>query len=188
MFNYFFIDFNNQQNAYQIIRAYSHFFYELGRFPGNQNLAVVPQGNIPSFINTMDVILPNDLYTKFGATDVRGLVLVQSLTSFNRYLGNSIDISKDGMTEFFHNLSMQALSISYDKIILEFDAISALVRNIDKSIDAEKQKSEDIARLINNYEHAAEKIIMDEVTDSIDKNEVVKLPDNFKPLEHLIHL
>ena len=84
---------------------------------------------------------------------------------------------------------MQALSLWNDKIILKFDAISALVRNIacllqnrvDRSIDAEKPKSEDLAGLINGYECAVEKTIMDKVADSIDKNEVVKLPDNFKP-------
>ena len=48
-------------------------------------------------------------------------------------------------------------------------------------IDAERQKSEGLARLINNYERAVEKAIMDEVTDSIDKNEVFKLLDDFKP-------
>ena len=93
------------------------------------------------------------------------------------------------MTEFFHNLSMQALSISTDKVILKYSTISVLVRNIacllqnrfDESIDAERQKSDDLARLINNYERAVEKAIMDEVTDSIDKNEVFKLLDDFKP-------
>ena len=45
---------------------------------------------------------------------------------------------------------------------------------------AKKQKS-DHTRLITDYEYAAKKAIMDEVTNSIDKNEVVKLPDNFKP-------
>ena len=42
---------------------------------------------------------------------------------------------------------------------------------------AKKQKS-DHTRLITDYEYAAKKAIMDEVTNSIDKNEVVKLPDN----------
>ena len=45
---------------------------------------------------------------------------------------------------------MQALSTSNDKVILKFDPISALVRNIapllqnrvDESINAERQKSE----------------------------------------------
>ena len=108
MLNYFFINFNNRQNAYQIIRAHSHFFYELGRFPGDQNQAVAPQGNISSFINTTNIISPNDLYKKFGATDVYGLVSVHFLAPFNRYLGSRIDISNDAMTKIFHNLSMQA--------------------------------------------------------------------------------
>ena len=95
-----------------------------------------------------------------------------------------MEISKNAMTEFFHNLSMPALSIANDNVILMFHAISALVRNIacllqntvDESIDTEKQKSEDLARLINNYEHAVGK-----TTDLVDKSELVKLPDDFKP-------
>ena len=35
MLNYFFINSTNQQNAYQTIRAYSHFFYGLEHFPGD---------------------------------------------------------------------------------------------------------------------------------------------------------
>ena len=80
-----------------------------------------------------------------------------------------MEISKNAMTDFFHNLSMPALSIANNNVILMFHAISALVRNIacllqnrvDESIDTEKLKSEDLARLINNYE-------------------LVKLPDDFK--------
>ena len=91
---------------------YSHFLYELGHIPANQNLAIVPQGDIPSFINTADNISPNNLFKKFGTTDARRLVLVQPSFSFNRYLGDSINISKDAMTELFHNLSIQVLSVS----------------------------------------------------------------------------
>ena len=56
--------------------------------------------------------------------------------------------------------------------------VRLLQNRVDGSINTERQKSEDLARLINNYEQAVEKTIMDEVTNSIDKNEVVKLPDN----------
>ena len=96
---------------------------------------------------------------------MHGLVSLQFLASFNTYLGGSIDISKDAMTEFFHNLFMQALSTSYHKVILRLETIFPLVRNIacflqnrvDESIDAKRQKSEELARLINDYEEAAEK-------------------------------
>ena len=129
------------------------FIYKLGRFPGDQNLAVIPQGDTPSFIDTVDIISPNKLYKKFGTTDEHGLVSVQFLASFNRYLGGSIDISKELMTECFHNLSMQTLSISNHEVIVRFNAIFTMVKNIvhlrqnriNESINTKRQKSEDLA-------------------------------------------
>ena len=60
--NYFFIDFNNQYNCWEIICAYTWFYYELGHFPGNTELATLLQGNIPRYINKKNVISPYDLY------------------------------------------------------------------------------------------------------------------------------
>ena len=47
---------------------------------------------------------------------------------------------------------------------------------MNRQVDTEKQKSEDLARLINNCGHAVGK-----TTDLVDKSELVKLPDDFKP-------
>ena len=71
-------------------------------------------------------------------------------------------------------------SLSINQIFLTMvrNIVRLLQNRVDGSINTERQKSEDLARLINNYEQAVEKTIMDEVTNSIDKNEVVKLPDN----------
>ena len=71
-------------------------------------------------------------------------------------------------------------SLSINRIFLTLvrNIVRLLQNRVDGSINTERQKSEDLARLINNYEQAVEKTIMDEVTNSIDKNEVVKLPDN----------
>ena len=74
-----------------------------------------------------------------------------------------------------------SLSINQIFLTLVRNIVRLLQNRVDGSINTERQKSEDLARLINNYEQAVEKTIMDEVTNSIDKNEVVKLPGNFKP-------
>ena len=71
-----------------------------------------------------------------------------------------------------------SLSINQIFLTLVRNIVRMLQNRVDGSINTERQKSEDLARLINNYEQAVEKTIMDEVTNSIDKNEVVKLPDN----------
>ena len=50
--------------------------------------------------------------------------------SLYMYLGGSPSLSQRTMTEFYHNLSLQALSKSDDSIRLEFIAIVDLVKNI----------------------------------------------------------
>lgn len=92
------------------------------------------------------------------------------------------------MTEFFHNLSMQVFSVSNDEVILKFDTISALVKNIagllhnkiNDSIDAKTQKSEKLASSLREDERTVEKTIMNWVIDSFHKNKVINLSDNFK--------
>ena len=109
---------------------YAHFFNELGRFPGSLEFAIVPQGTIPNFINTSDIILLSDLYNRFKASDARELVSVQMLASLHMYLGGSPCISEKTVTEFYHNLSMQALSKLDGGERLEFIAIVDLVKTI----------------------------------------------------------
>ena len=83
-------------------------FNELGRVPGSLEFTVVPQGDIPYFINTFDIISPSDLYHKFKASDARELVSVQILASLHVYIVGSPTLSQKVMTEFYYNFSMQA--------------------------------------------------------------------------------
>ena len=46
-------------------------------------------------------------------------------------------ISKSTMSEFFHNLSMQALSKSDDTIVIKFDAIKRLNKSLNDLLTAE---------------------------------------------------
>lgn len=61
---------------------------------------------------------------------MRGLVSVYFLDALNIYFGGNSALSKDVMSKFFHNLSMQALSISGDLVVLKFDAMKNLNKNI----------------------------------------------------------
>ena len=81
--NYFFIDFDYKHNAHDLLRAYAHFLNELGRFPGSLEFAIVPQREVPNFINTSDIISPSDFFDRFRASDARELVSVQMLASFS---------------------------------------------------------------------------------------------------------
>ena len=121
----FFIDFCNEYNDDEIISAYNYFFHILGRFLGKQDSIIIPKPEIPPFIKT--VISPNQLYKKSDCTDARGLVSVQMLARFNIFLGGDPEKSQKTMTEVLHNMSMQALSKSNAKMLLEFDKIVDLI-------------------------------------------------------------
>ena len=128
--NFYFIDFCNEYNDDEIIGAYNYFFHILGRFFGKQDLIIILKPEIPPFIKTQEVISPNQLYEKFYGTDARGLVSVQMLAGLNIFLGGDPEKSQKTMTEFLHNMSVQALSKSNVKILLEFDKIVDLVTNL----------------------------------------------------------
>ena len=108
------------QNAFiqnRILQTYIDFFYKTGRFPGNQRLISIPRGRIPSFINSEDVISPRYLYERYLSRDMNGLVGVQFLAALNKYLGGDKEISRNAMSEFFHNLSWQALAADNDGVL-----------------------------------------------------------------------
>ena len=81
------------------------------------------------------------MYNRFSELDVREVVSVKMLASLHMYFGGSSNVSQRAMTEFYHNVSMQALSISNDNVTLEFDQITDLMTNI--------------ARLLNDAVEAA---------------------------------
>ena len=103
--NYFLIDFDNLTNQEEIMNAYSYFYHRLGRFPGSQDLIIIPKPDIPHFIKADEIISPNQLYEKFKSTDSNGFVSVQVLAALNIYLGGDVELSREIMTEFLHNLS-----------------------------------------------------------------------------------
>ena len=71
-----------------------------------------------------------DLHHRFRTSDARELVSGQMFASLHMNLGGSPNLSQRAMTEFYHNLSMQALSKSDDSVRVEFIAIVDLVKNI----------------------------------------------------------
>ena len=100
----------------RILRTYRDFYYETGRFPGRNSLVPVPMANMPIFANSKDWISPRALYETFVGRDMQGLVSVQFLAAFNKFLGGNKEISRNAMSEFFHNVSWQALTKDNDSI------------------------------------------------------------------------
>ena len=60
---------------------------------------------------------------------MQGIVSMQFLVAFNRFLGGDKEISRNAMSELFHDLLRQALTNDNDSIMPQFDAIAALVKN-----------------------------------------------------------
>ena len=127
----------NSHIQHKILQTYTVFFYKNGRFPGNPKLIPIPRGRIPPFINSQDVISPRYLYERYLSRDMSGLVEVQILAALNRYLGGESEISRNAMSEFFHNLSWQALAADNDRILLQFEGIGALTHSINSLLRAE---------------------------------------------------
>ena len=73
---------------------------------------------------------PSELYDKFSSSSSRGLACVYFLAALNIHLGGEMLTSKNAMSEFYHNLSMQLLSKSNDEMFLKFDAINCLNEKI----------------------------------------------------------
>ena len=86
--------------------------------------------NMPLFVNSRDWISPRSLYETYVGRDMQGLTSVQFLAAFNKFLGGDKEISRNAMSEFFHNLSWQALTNENDSIKIEFAAITELVKSI----------------------------------------------------------
>ena len=52
--------------------------------------------------------------------------------ALNIFLGSDSKISKDALSEFFHNLLVQTLIKSNDSVLIKFDTSSLLVKNTDE--------------------------------------------------------
>ena len=61
---------------------------------------------------------------------MQGLTSVQFLAAFNRFLGDDKEISRNALSEFFHNLSWQVLTNDNDSVQVKFEAETELVKNI----------------------------------------------------------
>ena len=113
----------SESSSREIMKAFNCFYYIKGRFRTDNNLISVPDGENLDFINlrsSNQKILPLRLYELLRGTKSQGLVCTQVLCALNIYLGGNQQISKDKITEFYLNLSMQALSKFNYEITLDF--------------------------------------------------------------------
>ena len=138
--------------------------------PAVDTLAIVPTGVVPSFVKTNDILSPFDLYENFNSTDAHGLVCVQFLAALNLFLGSDKIISKNAMSEFFHNLSMQVLNEMDNRVKLKFDAISDLNKNIYNLLITEANKFKTLPKEIRMGNFADHKTENQKFEDDVVRN------------------
>ena len=128
--------------------------------------------DMPSFINSNDWISPRSLYETYLGRDMQGLTSVQFLAAFNRFLGGDREVSRNAMSEFFHNLSWQALTNDNDSVKIKFEAITELVKRINSPLQQRiyESKKRAIIRNCNIQKKLLEKEAVQLKTD----NEIVE--------------
>ena len=190
--NDFFIDSDNGNNQEEIMSAYSYFYHVLGRFSGKLDLIIIPKPDTPAFIKTDKIISANQLYEKFRCTDGKGLVSVQVLAGLNIHLGGAIELSRKTMTEFLHNMSMQALNRENDNILLDFENVTNLVTSIIVLLKQQNKKSIQIndsnkvevdKEISSNYQFNFDldpmERIKEDINNMIKNNERPEMPELF---------
>ena len=159
----------------RILTTYRDFYYKTGRFPGRTTLIPVPRARVPDFIQSQDVLSPRSLYENYVGRDMQGIVSLQFLAAFNRFLGGDKEVSRNAVSELFHNLSWQALTNDNDSIQVQFEAVTALVQSINRLIQKQiyEQKKEQIQR----GREVIEELTRKEKEDN--KTEIEKIEEKF---------
>ena len=191
MTNNNFLTWNPQEGFIQqrILTTYGDFFYDTGRFPGRNTLIAVPRAEIPSFIESQDVLSPRDFYESFVGRDMQVVVSVQFLAVFNRFFGGDKEISRNALSEFFHNLSWQALTNDNDSVQVKSEAATELVKNINhllqRQIYENKKKTIEIGKKIveqlNNKEKETVKTEIEKVEEKVADAVIANDQTNYTP-------
>ena len=121
-------------------------------------------------MKTNDILSLFNLYENFNSIDAHGLVCVQILAALNVFLGGDKIISKNAMSEFFHNLSMQALNEMDNRVKLKFDAISDLNKNIYNLLITEANKFKTLPKEIRMGNFADHKTENQKFEDDVVRN------------------
>ena len=163
------------------LKIFSKFYFKTGRFPGNHNdLMLVPPGVKSCFVKSHDEISPVEINEKFHGSSSYGLASVQFIAALHSYFGSDKELSRNVMSEFFYNLSLQALTIDNDNIEINFDEIIELTRNL-KSLIRDDDRNEIQTNDVFEFETFPEikdknQLIEEEVVSNITNNVRLEFP------------
>ena len=118
-------------NPTDVLWVFNQYYFKMGKFPiKNDKFVYVPEGVRPPLVRANEKISPSVLYEKFQSTDPQGLVAVQFLAALNIFMRGDSALSKNAKSEFFHNLSMKALSEDENSVEMRFNHIGILCDNL----------------------------------------------------------
>ena len=104
------------------------FYFRFGRFPGEQELTILPQSEKPKTINPLSTeVSPLELYKEFGKKSSKNIVSFQAIVALYLHHGGSALTAKRAMEEWKNNLTFQTLSAENDKNQIKFDKLSKMM-------------------------------------------------------------
>ena len=166
----------------EFLKILNRFYFKTGRFLGNHfDLMIVPPGVKPSFVKTNAQISPIEINEKFQSGPSYGLAAVQFIAALNIYFGGNKELSRNVMSEFLHNMSLQALTIDNDSVEIKFDEIIELNKDLKSLIrDDDRTNIEIIDFKEQQFDEIKDKnqIIEEEVVNNIINDVKVKYPDD----------
>ena len=122
---------NFDLNDSERLDSWVTFYYKFGRFPGSQELVILPQIQTPDLIGSTSIGLsPIDLYKKFNTGESKGLVSLQALAALLIHFGGERITAKRAMDEWQSNLLFQTLSKENDGVIMQFEKVGKRVYDI----------------------------------------------------------
>ena len=76
------------EEDFEKLDTWVSFYYKNGRFPGNQELTILPQSNKPKTVDSLSTeASPLELYKKYGRTSLKNVVSFQAIVALFLYHG-----------------------------------------------------------------------------------------------------
>ena len=112
-----------------------NFFFETWAFSRFTKISSIASSRNSIFYKNRNTII-TCWFTKkkIAGTNAKELVSFQALAALNIHLGGDKDVSKKALTEYFCNLTFQALSKENDNILMSFDSLNDLVYDINERL------------------------------------------------------
>ena len=113
---------SESSSSRELMKTFDYYYYMNVRFSTNVELRTVHGGNTPNFINMKSnnkKLLSHRLYELFRGTKLHGIVFIQFLGALKMFLGSDRQNSKDLISGFYRNYSMEALSGSNHSVELD---------------------------------------------------------------------